>query len=126
AIWLTGRLYPYEDDNIALFFDIAGAPVWQNISVGEVLPPPADSISGGVTTRACTGSDSAKLGMRAGFGMEFPLRSVLIMHAQVGLDHYRLGNDTIDGCGTAGNDTTFFAGRLGFAVATGRIKRYDT
>ena len=44
ALWLNGRLYPYEDDNIALFFEVAGGPVWQDISVSRTLSPPGLSL----------------------------------------------------------------------------------
>ncbi len=126
ALWITGRLYPYENEDFAWFGDLAGAPVWQDISVAENLPAP-DVVNAGTSFgSACDAGDSAKFGMRAGTGFEFPLSSLLIMHAQAGFDHYAFSNDEIDGCGTGGNPATFFAGRIGFAIATGRKKIGDT
>ena len=127
ALWLTGRLYPYESENLAFFVDIAGAPVWQTLSasstsaaVDETSPSPI------LIANRCDGYDSAKLGVRAGAGFLLPLSSVLIMHAQVGADHYAFGGDVIDNCADGGNPATYFAARIGLAVSTGRIRIKDS
>ncbi len=127
ALWLTGRFYPYENEDFAFFIDVAGAPVWQTLSASS-----SNTIDDGTSTEpllvsaACDGHDSAKLGLRAGAGFEFPLTSLLIMHAQAGVDHYRFNGDVIDACSDGGNPATFLAGRVGFAIATGRKKLKDT
>jgi outer membrane protein OmpA-like peptidoglycan-associated protein len=126
AMWITGRFYPYENEDFAWFVDLAGAPVWQDLSVSETIPPPDVVTPSTALGTGCETGDTARFGMRGGTGFEFPLTSLVIMHAQIGLDHYRFGEEEIDACGTGGNPATYFVGRVGFALSTGREKIVDT
>jgi OOP family OmpA-OmpF porin len=126
ALWFLGRIYPYETEDFALFVELGAAPVWQHISLAGSSRRD-DRAGSPVETFSCSGDDGAKLGLRAGLGAELPVTNVVILYSSVGADHLRLTEGPIDGCGEAQGvggigPTTFLAGRLGFALATGRQK----
>ncbi len=122
ALWITGRVYPWQSDDLRLFVQLGAGPAWQHVSLSgtRVLQDPAGQVI--AEPYSCSGNAGAGLGLRGAVGMDVGLGSLLYMNAQIGADHMRLSADTIDGCAKGGGNGTFLAARLGIALGTGRDK----
>jgi OOP family OmpA-OmpF porin len=125
SLWLNARFYPYENEDVALFVELAGGPSWQTMSSSSAPTPSAGNPTvGSVST--CDAYDSARPAFRGGLGAMFPLQATLVLHGQVGIDHYGYTGDVVDGCTSGGRPDTAAALRIGLAYAWGRVRIPDS
>jgi OmpA-OmpF porin, OOP family len=122
ALWLLGRVYPWQNDDVAFFVQIGLGPVWQHVGAsGTALNT---SVSGITTIDpfSCNGNDSAGFGLRGGLGVDVMFSSFVALTGQVGADHVRGSSASLDSCAVGAGASTFLAARLGLSFGTGREK----
>jgi outer membrane protein OmpA-like peptidoglycan-associated protein len=122
ALWALGRFYPWQNDSVALYFQLGVGPAWQSASRSGAVS--STGVQGPIVLvpTSCSGRGSAGLGLRGGVGVDVALSSLLIFYGEVGIDHVLLSDQPLDGCASGMGASTFLATRFGLALATGRIK----
>jgi outer membrane protein OmpA-like peptidoglycan-associated protein len=121
-LWFLGRVYPWQNDAVALFVQLGLGPTWQGMSsAGDVS---STGLQGQATLvpSQCSAHATAGLGLRGGVGVDVTLSNLILFYGDVGVDRFQLSSSSIDGCGNGIGGATFLATRFGFALATGRIK----
>ncbi len=120
AIWLLGRVYPWQNDNFAFFVQIGLGPVWQHVGAsGTTLVTNGSGVTS-VDPYACRGNDSAGFGLRGGLGLDVGISNLIGLTAQLGADHVRGSSASLDRCAAGAGASTFLAARLGLSIGTGR------
>jgi outer membrane protein OmpA-like peptidoglycan-associated protein len=121
-LWFLGRVYPWQNDDVGLYLQLGVGPTWQGVALSGDLN--AGPLGGSImlTPTSCSGHASAGLGVRGGIGIDATLSSLILFYGEVGLDSFRLTSQSINNCATGMGTPTFFAARVGFAIATGRQK----
>ncbi len=121
-LWALGRVYPWQNDAAAFYVQLGLGPTWQTVSQsGDVS---AAGLGGEVALlpSQCSQRAPAGFGVRGSAGFDVALSSLLIFTGEVGVDHFQLTDQPVNGCAGGLGSSTFLATRLGFALATGRIK----
>ena len=122
ALWALGRIYPWQNDDVAFFVQLGLGPVWQHVgSSGTTVQTTASGITN-VVPFECSGSDSAGFGIRGGLGMDLTFTNFIGLTAQLGADHVRGSSGSLDSCAVGAGASTFLAARLGLTLGTGRAK----
>ena len=122
ALWFLGRVYPWQNDDVAFFVQLGLAPVWQHVGASGTTINQGTS---GVTTVdafSCRGNDSAGFGIRGGLGLDVTFSNLIGLTAQLGADHVRGSSAPLDSCAIGAGSSTFLAARLGLSFGTGREK----
>ena len=122
ALWLLGRVYPYQSADTAIFVTLGVGPAWQRVAASGTVVEPDQSGSLRVRTVSCSVSDSAGLGLRGGFGAHLSISDYLGFHAALGLEHQRQTGGVVEGCAPGLGSDTFLGGRFGFTFTEGRMK----
>ena len=122
ALWFLGRVYPWQNDDVAFFVQLGLAPVWQHVGASGTL---INQSASGVTTVdsfSCSGNDSAGFGIRGGVGVEVLFTNFIGLTGQLGADHVRGSSGSLDSCAVGAGASTFLAARVGLTFGTGRAK----
>jgi outer membrane protein OmpA-like peptidoglycan-associated protein len=122
VLWALGRVFPWQNDEVALWVQLGLGPAWQTISAAGETSVTGPDGQVALVASSCSGRSPPGLGLRGGVGVDVALGSLIIFTADVGADHYRLTSQSINNCGPGMGAATFLATRFGFALATGRSK----
>jgi len=126
ALWLLGRVYPWQNDDIAFFVQIGLGPVWQHVGAsGTTLVTNGSGVTS-INSYSCNGNDSAGFGLRGGLGVDVTFSSLIALTGQIGADHVRGSSASLDSCAVGAGASTFLAARLGISIGTGREKILPT
>jgi outer membrane protein OmpA-like peptidoglycan-associated protein len=126
ALWFLGRIYPWQNDDVAVFVQLGLGPVWQHVGAsGTTLNQGGTGLTT-VTPFDCNGNDSAGFGIRGGVGADFMFSNFIALTAQVGADHVRGSSGMLDSCAAGAGASSFLAARIGFSLGTGREKAAPT
>ena len=126
ALWALGRIYPWQNDDVAFFVQLGLGPVWQHVGAsGTTLQTGGSGITN-VVPFECTGNDSAGFGIRGGLGLDVSFTNLIGLTAQLGADHVRGSSGSLDSCAVGAGESTFLAARLGLTLGTGREKAAPT
>jgi OmpA-OmpF porin, OOP family len=121
-LWLLGRVYPWQNDNVALWVQLGLGPVWQTVNISQDMSFIGSNGDVMLTPSACTAHSTPGLGMRGGVGVDVALNNTILFFGDFGVDHFFTSSSEIGTCGPGLGPATFLATRFGFAFATGRVK----
>jgi outer membrane protein OmpA-like peptidoglycan-associated protein len=123
ALWLLGRVYPWQNDDVAFFVQIGLGPVWQHVGASGTTVVTSASGMTSIDPYACTGNDAAGFGLRGGLGLDVAVGNLIALTGQLGADHVRTSSGSLDSCAAGAGASTFLAARLGISIGTGREKQ---
>jgi OOP family OmpA-OmpF porin len=120
ALWLLGRVYPWQNDDVAIFVQLGLGPVWQHVGAsGTTLVTNGSGVTS-IDAYSCTGNDSAGFGLRGGLGVDVGISSLIALTGQLGADHVRGSSASLDSCAVGAGSSTFLS------FGTGREKALPT
>ena len=95
-LWALGRVYPWQNDNVALYLQLGLGPTWQSVNLsGDIASPSGVTGNIPLMPTQCSGHGAMGLGLRGGAGVDVVLSSLIIFYGEVGVDHFRTTSDSV-------------------------------
>lgn len=90
-LWLLGRVYPWQNENLGIYVQLGLGPAWQTVNNSGLTAPTPAGPSVMLASTSCTAHGSAGFGLRGSAGVDVVLSNLIIFFGEVGVDHFQIG-----------------------------------